>query len=160
MAEAFAEFIEKDTAGPYALLANQSLSTFEARGKSWPSVEHYFQASKFLGTEHEEAIRTTPDPWNAHKLGRSRKYPLRKDWEEVKGSVMLEALRAKYSQNQNLRALLVSTSPKTIVYRSHNDTYWGKTAKDEGANQLGEMLRQIRTEVRTRPSLASIVVVI
>ena len=32
------------------------------KGKDWPTSEHYFQAQKFAGSEHEEAIRLEKPP--------------------------------------------------------------------------------------------------
>src|SRR5262245_8723117 len=57
-------------------------------GKVWPTSEHFFQAQKFAGTEHAEAIRQTPSPTIAARRGRDRKKPLRPDWEVVKDDVM------------------------------------------------------------------------
>ena len=44
-------------------------------GKRWPTSEHYFQAQKFRGTEHEEAVRLCKKPSEAASMGRSRKLP-------------------------------------------------------------------------------------
>ena len=64
-------------------------------GLYWPTVEHYFQAMKFAGDEYfdyREQIRLNPSPARAKKLGQTRDYPLRDDWEKVKEEVMLYAL--------------------------------------------------------------------
>jgi N-glycosidase YbiA len=52
------------------------------------TTEYYFQAQKFAGTEHEEAVRLRKTPRQAADMGRSRKLPLRRDWESVKDQVM------------------------------------------------------------------------
>jgi N-glycosidase YbiA len=76
-------------------------------GKRWPSSEHYFQEKNFAGTKHEELVWRASTPAEAARMGRDRKRPRRRDWEAVKEGVMLEAVRAKFSQHEDLRALLV-----------------------------------------------------
>ena len=46
---------------PYGEFSNFAPYPFELKGKSWPTSEHYFQAQKFAGTEHEEAV-AKPSP--------------------------------------------------------------------------------------------------
>ena len=47
---------------------------FELDGKHWPTVEHYFQAAKYLGTDEDwaEQIRLAATPAKAKTMGRSR----------------------------------------------------------------------------------------
>ena len=76
----------------FAWLSNFSPHGFTLLGEYWPTVEHCFQAAKFLGdeaAEHRARIRNAASPKHAKSLGQSRKYPIRADWEEVKESVML-----------------------------------------------------------------------
>jgi hypothetical protein len=58
----------------------------------WMTSEHYFQAQKFVGTPHLEAIRNAKNPKDAANLGRERKRPLRADWEEVKEGIRYKTL--------------------------------------------------------------------
>jgi N-glycosidase YbiA len=113
----------------------------------WPTSEHYFQGQKFAGTEHEEAIRTTPSPMIAARMGRDRKRPLRPDWESVKEEVMLAAVRAKFSQHPPLAALLRSTDNALLVEHTKNDYYWGDGGGGSGQNRLGALLMQVRDEL-------------
>lgn len=39
---------------------------------------------KFVGTPEEETVRTANTPADAKALGRTRSFPLRADWEEVR----------------------------------------------------------------------------
>jgi len=61
----------------------------------WPTSEHYFQAQKFDDREYQEKIRATPSAMIAARLGRSRKVPIRSDWEQTKDEVMYRAVLAK-----------------------------------------------------------------
>lgn len=116
--------------------------------RDWPTSEHYFQAQKFAGTEHEEAIRRAASPMIAARMGRSRKRPLRADWEQVKDAVMLEALRAKFTQHAELRKKLLATGGLELVEHTKNDRYWADGGDGSGRNRLGELLMKVRSELR------------
>ena len=64
------------TKDAYGEFSNFAAFPIEIDGRIWPTSEHYFQAQKFAGTEHEELIRTTPSPMTVAKIGRDRKRPL------------------------------------------------------------------------------------
>lgn len=119
------------------------------RGRRWPTSEHYFQAQKFAGTPHEEEIRRAKKPRLAAEIGRDRRRPLRRDWESVKDGVMLDALRAKFSQHPDLRALLLSTGDARLVEHTERDAYWGDGGDGSGENRLGRLLMRVRDELRT-----------
>jgi N-glycosidase YbiA len=65
-------------------------------------------------------------------MGRSRKWPPRKDWESVKDSIMHEAVRAKFTQHADLREVLLATGDATIVEHTENDAYWGDGGDGSG----------------------------
>jgi len=132
---------------PYGALSNFAPFSVHLAGKRWPTSEHYFQAQKFAGTEHEEAIRRAKSPMMAARMGRSRKRPLRSDWEQVKDGIMLEAVRAKFTQHEELRALLLSTGKARLVEHTARDCYWGDGGDGSGRNMLGQILMQVREEL-------------
>jgi ribA/ribD-fused uncharacterized protein len=117
-------------------------------GKRWPTSEHYFQAQKFAGTPHAEEIRRAKQPRIAADMGRDRKRPLRRDWESVKDNVMLDALRAKFTQHDDLRTLLLSTGETPLVEHTANDNYWADGGDGSGKNRLGQLLMRLRDELR------------
>ena len=134
---------------PYGEFSNFSPYLIEVDGKVWPTSEHYFQAQKFAGTEHEERVRLAKSPMIAATLGRNRDLPLRRDWEEIKESVMLTALRAKFTQHVALRELLVRTRKAELVEHTLNDRYWGDGGGyGKGKNRLGQLLMELREQVR------------
>jgi len=136
------------TAGEYGCFSNFSRHPVFLKGKRWQTSEHFFQAMKFQGTEHEEAVRMCKTPSLAANMGRSRKLPLRKDWEGVKDQVMLEAVRAKFSQHDELKATLLGTGDALLVEHTANDDYWGDGGDGSGKNRLGQVLMQVREELR------------
>ena len=74
-----------------------------------------FQAQKFTGTFYAETIRAAFTPKQAAELGRSRKMPLRADWEKVKDIIMLKAVQRKFELHAALRALLLATGEEELV---------------------------------------------
>lgn len=136
------------TADEYGCFSNFSRHSIFLKGKRWRTSEHYFQAQKFAGTPHEEDVRLAKTPMQAANLGRSRKKPLRSDWESVKDNVMREAVRAKFTQHDDLRAILLATGDARIVEHTSNDDYWGDGGDGSGMNMLGKILMEIRAELR------------
>lgn len=138
----------------YGYCSNFAAYPITLGGKTWPTVEHYFQAQKFVGTEHEEAIRLVSSPMVAARMGRSRKRPLRADWERVKDDVMYLAVHAKFAQHEELRRALLATGEARIVEHRARDAYWGDGPDGSGKNMLGLLLMRVRGELRDDPLAA------
>jgi ribA/ribD-fused uncharacterized protein len=136
------------TRDAYGAFSNFAPYPFVLDGLRWRTVEHYFQAPKFAATAHVEAIRQTPSPMVAARMGRSRARPLRPDWEVVKDEIMLRAVRAKFAQHAQLADLLLSTGDGLIVEHSRRDHYFGDGGDGSGVNRLGQILTQVRAELR------------
>ena len=133
---------------PYGEFSNFSPHPVRLKEKVWPTSEHYFQAQKFAGTEHEEAVRQAKSPMVAARMGRSRERPLRSDWESIKDNVMREALRAKFTQHLQLRSLLLSTGDVELIEHTPNDRHWADGGDGNGKNRLGKLLMELRTKLR------------
>jgi len=136
------------TAGEYGCFSNFSRHPIFLKGKRWPTSEHYFQAQKFAGTEHEEEVRKCKTAREAANMGRSRKLPLRRDWEGVKDQIMLEAVRAKFTQHEDLKEILLGTGDAKLIEHTENDSYWADGGDGSGKNRLGQILTQVRDELR------------
>lgn len=136
------------TAGEYGCFSNFSRHPIFLKGKRWPTSEHYFQAQKFAGEPDEEEVRMAGKPALAANMGRDRKRPLRRDWEAVKERVMFDALRAKFTQHEDLKAVLLGTGDAKLVEHTANDAYWGDGGDGSGKNRLGQLLMKLRDELR------------
>ena len=132
----------------YGCFSNFSPHWIKLDGKSWPTTEHYFQAQKFAGTPHEDAIRRASSPKQAAQMGRDRKRPLRADWESVKDDVMRRAVKAKFEQHPEIRAVLLGTGDAEIIENAPGDYYWGCGSRGDGKNMLGIILMEVREELR------------
>ncbi|MGH9762353.1 MAG: NADAR family protein [Blastocatellia bacterium] len=133
---------------PYGEFSNFVPYPIHVDGKQWPTSEHYFQAQKFAGMRHEEAVRKAKSPMIAARIGRDRTRGLRPDWEKVKDGIMLNAVRAKFNQHPRLASLLLSTGTAELVEHTGKGAYWGDGGDGCGKNMLGKILMQIRDELR------------
>ena len=136
------------TTGEHGCFSNFSRHSIFLAGKRWRTSEHYFQAQKFAGEPDEEEVRQAKTPMIAARMGRDRKRPLRRDWESVKERVMMDALRAKFTQHEELKAVLLGTGDAVLVEHTANDSYWGDGGDGSGKNRLGRLLMQLRDELR------------
>ena len=66
------------------------------------------------------------------------------DWEEVKTDVMYEALTHKFSQNKEIKKLLLDTGDAEIIEHTKNDKFWADGANGKGHNMLGKLLMKLR----------------
>jgi ribA/ribD-fused uncharacterized protein len=133
---------------PYGEFSNFARYPIPLHGKTWPTSEHFFQAQKYAGTPREEEVRLAKTPSEAARLGRDRQVPLRRDWESSKDAIMREAVLAKFTQQEELRELLLSTGDVTLVEHTENDSYWGDGGDGSGRNMLGRILMEVRAELR------------
>lgn len=135
--------------GEFAFLSNFYDSPISDGRMIMPTVEHYFQAAKTDSMYDYTIIATAKTPGEAKRAGRH--CVLRKDWEEVKESVMREALRKKFS-DPVLRSKLLATGNRPLKEGNHwHDNYWGschcERCNDKGKNVLGQILMELRTEL-------------
>lgn len=119
--------------------------------------------------EHRETdllqIRQAPTPRDAFDIARQNEQFKRRDWEDVKEQIMMNALRHKFTQvctqyfvradlwqHYRLWDLLVNkTEGKELVEASPYDAYWGFGPDMRGKNRLGVLLQLLRDEIRNSP---------
>lgn len=138
--------------GNYDFLSNFYEAPIEYGGIRYGSVEAAFQAQK-CQTEEEKLVFQTMRPSEAKKAG--RRVPLRPDWEQVKLGVMLDLVRAKFTQNPELACKLIETGELRLTEgNTWKDTYWGVDLRSgQGENHLGQILMEVRRELCCLPFL-------
>lgn len=117
----------------------------------------YVKAIVFGDYDVADGILATKDPKKAKALGRAVKGYDDKVWNEMRYKVMVDANKAKYSQNEDLKKLITSDEFKGKHYceASPVDYTWGcgfgendPLADDEsrwkGKNLLGKALDEVR----------------
>jgi len=131
----------------YRFLSNFWDAPVTYKGLTYRNAEAAFQAQKCL-TEEEKVQFTTLRSNEAKRLGRN--VQLRPNWENVKLPIMEEILRAKFTQNEELKTLLLATGELVLEEgNTWGDTFWGVDAKTrEGRNHLGRILMRIRKELQ------------
>jgi len=111
----------------------------------YPSSEHAYQAQKTTDVCKRKVIATLETPGMAKSAGRA--LTIREDWQDIKLSVMFGVLMAKFTQNKNLREMLLATEDTWLVEgNTWGDEFWGKDLKKhQGENWLGRLLMLVRS---------------
>jgi len=138
---------------PYGCFSNFSLHNISLHGQDWLTVEHYYQAQKFVGSVDQRLVATigaVPTPQEAAKLGRDPNHRIRADWEYVKIPTMREAVLTKFLTHTDIQAILLATRDQLIVEDSPTDYYWGCGCDRTGQNHLGKVLMSVRSEICQR----------
>lgn len=136
---------------PYGCFSNFSPHGIQIKGTDWATVEHYYQAQKFVGTVDAviiSIIHQTATPEEAAALGRCPSRKLRPDWEIVKTKIMAEAVLQKFLNHGDIRQILLSTGDDMLVENSPTDYFWGCGADKTGQNHLGKILMSVRQQIR------------
>ena len=136
----------------YQKFSNFVISPFMLDGTIWPSVNHYFQAAKFQGTDDNwilEIIKAS-NPFEASRMGKSRQHPIQDNWNVKRNEVMKNAVKAKFEQNNELKELLLSTCENPILCHNIDDGWWGDGVGCGGTNQnnLGKILQYVREQLK------------
>ena len=117
--------------------------------EDWSGSEAYFQAQKSRGASDHETVKRlmrNADPMEAFRIG--QRHSRRQDWFEINVDVMRKAVRAKFTQNEALKELLLSTGDHPLVQVKPGDWFWGTGPDNNGKNMLGELLMELRTGLR------------
>lgn len=132
--------------GKYYFLSNFYPAKVTYEGFTYKNNEAAFQAQKVLSIDGKSAF-TKLSPADAKKKG--RRVRLRPDWEQVKDGIMEEIVRAKFTQNPDLKQqLLLTGNAELIEGNTWNDCYWGVDARSGiGQNHLGKILMKVREEL-------------
>ncbi len=137
-------------------LSNFYDSPVTYKGRTYNNVESAFQAAK-SADEGTKDMFTDMAGAEAKKFG--RKVKLRSDWESTdnngvptKVKVMGNILREKFKNPELRKQLLATGDAQLIEGNNWKDTYWGAVQNQSGeyvgANVLGQLLQQIRSEIR------------
>jgi len=144
---------------PYGAFSNLFRRPIEFEGRVFPTAEHAYQAGKARKEEVREWILSAPTPglvaMAAHGL---YTWDIVPDWSQIKYDRMRKVLRAKFTQHDDLRKILLSTGDARIVEAGRvanavNCT-WGEV-NGKGKNMLGVLLMDLRAELIKASSTAS-----
>lgn len=143
---------------PYGCFSNFSPHPIHREGIHWATVEHFYQAHKFLHTPDAAIIpkiQEAPTPDAAAALGRSPLYAPRHDWDQVKQRVMWQGVFTKFTTHPDIAEVLLATGEAELIEDSPVDYYWGCGADGSGYNHLGKLLMQVRELLRHQGASSS-----
>lgn len=66
----------------------------------------------------------------------------------VKDIIMYEVVTAKFTQHEDLKAMLLGTGDQAIIEDANTDPYWGWGCSFVGENKLGRILMAVRSRLR------------
>lgn len=137
-------------------------SPFLVESQQYPTAEHYMMACKadlFADQQSKHQILAAASPGDAKKLGRNVQGFNDELWLAHRFEIVVTANLAKFSQNADLKAFLLSTDERILVEASPVDRIWGiGLAADDpkamnpytwrGLNLLGFALMYVRDLLR------------
>jgi N-glycosidase YbiA len=140
--------IIKEFTGDYAFLSNFYPSPLVFDDITFPTVEHYFQASKSNDPAEHAKIAALPTPGKAKRAGRL--LSLRPNWDSFRILVMITALKIKFAAGTELAEKLLATGNAYLQEGNrHGDVFWGVDLDtNNGKNKLGELLMKQRYQLR------------
>lgn len=137
---------------PYGAFSNLYRRPLIFEDRVFPTSEHAYQAGKARKEAVKEWILSAPSPalvaMAAHGL---YTWDIVPDWSKIKFERMRKVLRAKFTQHDDLRQLLLSTGEARLVEAGRVENVvnctWGEV-NGKGKNMLGVMLMELRAELR------------
>ena len=137
---------------PYGAFSNLFRRPMEFEGRVYPTAEHAYQAGKARKDEVREWILSAPTPslvaMAAHGL---YTWDIVPEWSRTKFDRMRKVLKAKFSQHEDLKKLLLSTGNARLVEAGRTDNAvnrtWGEV-NGKGQYMLGVLLMEVRDEIR------------
>lgn len=137
---------------PYGVFSNLYRCEVVFEGRRYPTAEHAYQAGKAAKPAVREWILQAPTPalaaMAAHGL---YTWDIVPNWASIKVDRMRAVLRAKFTQHENLRELLLATGSRRLVEAGTTNNavnrFWGEV-DGKGENTLGKLLMELREELR------------
>ncbi len=140
--------------GEYYFLSNFYEAPVTYNDVTYQNNEAAFQAQKTFGAWLRDKSLHIPsadeirffdlNPAQAKHLG--RRIELRSDWEYVKVDLMRDIVRAKFTQNKDLRDKLLETGDAQLIEgNTWGDRTWGQV-NGSGKNLLGQILMDVRDD--------------
>lgn len=137
---------------PYGAFSNLYRRPIEFEGEVFATSEHAYQAGKARKPEVREWVLSAPSPALVAMAAHGLYYwDIAPGWSRVKFDRMRGVLRAKFTQHEDLKQLLLSTGDARLVESATVDNevnrLWGEV-NGKGRNMLGELLMELRAELR------------
>jgi len=145
--------------GPYICFSNFYISKFNDNVNKYFSSEQYMMYHKALLMGDDTTAQLILNTTTSHackKLGRKVKPWNQELWESNRYKIVYNGLLLKFSQNEDIKNILLNTKGQTIAEASRFDKIWGiglsvKEASSgcdwKGLNLLGNILMDVRKKI-------------
>lgn len=138
---------------PFGPLSNLYRRSISFEGEIFATSEHAYQAGKARKPAVRKWLMEAPSPallaMAAHGL---YYWDVSPGWSKTKFDRMRAVLLAKFTQHEDLKALLLSTGDARLVETATVDNevnrLWGEV-NGVGKNMLGVLLMELREKLRT-----------
>ena len=143
----------------YACFNNSFPTLVTVDNISYPDSESAFQAQKT--EEINEKIKMSELSGEAaRKAGRNLE--LRQDWDDVKYTMLVDVLFAKFTQNLEIQKILLDTGTDELIAdmtSSHGKEYgkcYCNKCNGQGRNLLGKALMEVRRRISINQMMQNI----
>lgn len=135
---------------PCAVLPPDVLLSMKYEAETYSSVEHAYQASKFLDAKLRQRFQWELTAGQAKRLGANLVKQRRADWFDVNKQIMKGLLIQKFTPTTLRRRLLSSFKALLVEGNDWHDNFWGDCScpacRDiPGENWLGKLLMEVRS---------------
>ena len=113
--------------GIHSIFSNLHPTSFRIDNVDYCSVEQYFQAEKAKSFDDDKThykIMCERNSYRIKKLGSKVKGYKEEHWKTLRSGVMLKGMRAKFTQNEVLKKILLNTGTAKIA-EATTDQVWG-----------------------------------
>ena len=131
---------------------SDSAHPIELEGKTWPTVEHYFQAMQFESEALQQKILQLTSAHQCRRFSKWRFWQRRKDWQQRRQVLMTRAVYTKCKMYPHIAKLLLDTEQATLVESSNYDYFWGCGRDRRGDNTYGKVLMNVRAKLLAEQS--------
>jgi ribA/ribD-fused uncharacterized protein len=138
----------------YIYFSPYTAHAIEINGKSYSTVEHAYQCSRYTDNKIIEEIRSATSPVKAWEISTRYKHLQIPEFKnrDHKLKVMKELMTMKALQHAEVRKALMETGDmeivKKIVTYPPGDGFWDIGDDGKGANHIGKIWMEIRNELR------------
>lgn len=137
---------------PYGAFSNLYRRGIEFEGETFATSEHAYQAGKARKPEVRDWVLSAPSPALVAMAAHGLYYwDIAPGWSRKKFDRMRGVLRAKFTQHEDLKEMLLATGDARLVESATVDNevnrLWGEV-NGEGRNMLGQLLMELRASLR------------
>lgn len=141
--------------GEHRYLSNFYPVLLHFEGLDFPTLEHAYQAAKFLDREVREGLSQIRKPGTVKRLAKEFKKAglQRPDWHDINVGTMKELLEQKFGQAPFGSWLVYTGDVPLVEGNTWHDNFWGtcRCGRDEclapGRNMLGKLLMGTREKL-------------